>query len=196
MSMAWDDRFETGVLLWHQWLTGKAPEMPKGVEAPPTPGLPRDNGAWSAMARCRTVADALLAPPFAQFVRYVLPDEERRKAYVGRKENLAALARAAIAVGQMEAADLTMPFPVQMAAEKDSGSGRPRVSRAVAHGLLSTENQDEALYHAIQIVGILGKAGGNTVGLARGMMNWPSARSDWAYRYNDAVLGIAKTATK
>ncbi|KAA0593118.1 hypothetical protein J2848_005216 [Azospirillum lipoferum] len=192
MNLPWDDQFNTGVLLWHQWLTGKAPKMPEGTESPPKPGLPKDNGAWPAMARCRTVADALLAPPFAQFVRYLLPNEDQRKAYVTSERNLAALARAAIAVGQLETADLTRSFAVQMGSEKDSGSGRPLVSRAVAHGLLSTANPDEALYHVIQVVGIFGKQGGNAVDLARAMMTWPSARSDWAYRYNDAVLSLSK----
>lgn len=193
MTPPWDDPFKTGVLLWHQWLTGKAPKMPGGAAAPPKPGLP-NTGAWSAMARCRTVADALLAPPFAQFVRCLLPDEEQRKASVASERTLAALARAAIAVGQLETADLTRPFAVQMGSERDSGSGRPLVSRAVAHGLLSTANPDEALYHAIQVVGIFGKQGGNAVDLARAMMSWPAVRSDWAYRYNDAVLSLSKAS--
>lgn len=196
MNLPWDDQFKTGVLLWHQWLTGMTPKMPEGVEAPPKPGLPKDNGARPAMARCRTVADALLAPAFAQFVRYLLPDEEQRKAYVASERNLAALARAAIAVGQLEVADLTKSFPIQMGAEKDSGSGRPLVSRVVAHGLLNTANPDEALYHAIQVVSIFGKQGGNAVDLARAMMTWPAARNDWAYRYNDAVLSLSKPAAK
>jgi hypothetical protein len=196
MNLPWDDQFKTGVLLWHQWLTGMTPKMPEGVEAPPKPGLPKDNGAKPAMARCRTVADALLAPAFAQFVRYLLRDEEQRKAYVASERNLAGLARAAIAVGQLDLVDISQSFPVQMgsAPKKDPGSSRPLVSRAVAHGLLSTANPDEALYHAIQVVSIFGKQGGNAVDLARAMMTWPAARSDWAYRYNDAVLSLPKPA--
>ncbi len=191
MSASSDIQLRNGVLLWHQWLTGAAPQMPAGLEAPPKPSLPKDNGAWSAMARCRTVADALMAPPFAQFVRYVLPDEAKRKAYVERPQNLAALARAAVAVGQVSTADLQSSFPEQMA--EDAGGGRPRISRAVAHGLLSTENPDDALYHAVQIVGIL-REKANVVDLAYGMLLWPKTRSDWAYRFNDGVLGLARPA--
>ncbi|MBP2315539.1 type I-E CRISPR-associated protein Cse2/CasB [Azospirillum soli] len=189
MSTPLDSQFKNGVLLWHQWLTGRAPDLPEGAEAVPKPGLPKDGGARSAMARCRTVADALLAPPFAQFVRYVLPDETERKAFAERPKNLAALARAAVAVGQVGAADLRKSFPEQMA--EDAGGGRPRVSRVVAHGLLSTENADEALYHAVQIIATL-REKANVVDLAHGMMLWPKTRSGWAYRYNDAVLGLAK----
>lgn len=189
MSPSNNPNFATGILLWHQWLTGNAPELPKGEAAPPTPGLRKDNAARPAMRRCRTVGDALLTPAFAQFVRYLLPDEAERRAYVTDERNLASLARAAVAVGQVKEADLTQSFPEQMAT--DAGSGRPRVSRVVAHGLLNTEDPDEALRHAVQIIGTLGDRA-NVVDLAYGMMLWPRTRGDWAYRYNDRVLGFAK----
>jgi len=189
MSAPIDPRFKSGVLLWHQWLTGKAPELADGEAPSAKPGLPKDNAARPAMRRCRTVGDALLTPAFAQFVRYLLPDEAERRAYVTNERNLASLARAAVAVGQVDKADLTQSFPEQMAT--DAGSGRPRVSRVVAHGLLNTEDPDEALRHAVQIIGTLGDRA-NVVDLAYGMMLWPRTRGDWAYRYNDRVLGFAK----
>lgn len=189
MSAPTDTLFKAGVLLWHQWLTGDAPTLPEGAAAAPKPGLPKDNGARPTMRRCRTVGDALLAPPFAQFVRYVLPDAAERKEYVKSERNLASLARAAVAVGQVETADLKHSFPEQMAA--DTGGGRPRVSRVVAHGLLNTEDPDEALLHAVQIIGTL-RGTAHVVDLAYGMMLWPRTRAEWAYRYNDHVLGIAK----
>lgn len=189
MSLPNDNHFGTGVLLWHQWLTGEAPALPDGESPTRKPEFRKDNGARPAMRRCRTVGDALLAPPFALFVRCVLPDEAERKAAVSSQRTLASLARAAVAVGQVGKADLKQPFPEQMAT--DTGSGRPRVSRVVAHGLLNTEDPDEALRHAIQIIGTLGDTA-NVVDLAYGMRGWPRARNDWAYRYNDHVLGIGR----
>ena len=185
-----DDRFKAGVLKWHQWLTGEKPktgeepESAPDTEAPPPRKRRQDTSAWPAMRRCRTVADALLAPPFPYFVRCVLPDETERTAFIGSPRNLARLARAAIAVGHVETADTRVSFPHQMAADN---RGRPRVSRAVAHGLFNTEDPDEALHHTLQIVGILNRSV-NIADLARGMAWWPGSRTEWAYRYNDEIL--------